>query len=240
MAKDPAMLWYWNDWTGGTMTLTRHQKGCYIDLLAAQFNQGPLSLEQVKTLLGTDQASWTVLRAKFKKKVNSDGIEVFFNERMVTEKEKRRLFSKKQTEKVNKRWQKDTPVYTPVIPKIENENENGIEDENKIKNDFVNTNSKKEEFLTNQKWKEQFCMAKNIQMAALEKLQKEFIIDTDLKGEFVDSYKRYFTNWFNSKHNGTHQHSFTKSSVRKSSGAEKLLNSLKDDIAGLRPGQQNS
>lgn len=122
MAKDPAVLWYWNDWLGGTTTLTRHQKGCYMDLLAAQFNAGPLSLDQVKNLLGTDQASWTVLRAKFKREVNSDGIEVFFNERMETERIKRQAFSKIQKDKVNKRWQKDTPVYTPVIP-LENENE---------------------------------------------------------------------------------------------------------------------
>lgn len=132
MAKDPAILFYWNDWQGGTMTLTRHQKGCYMDLLAAQFNQGPLSLDQIKTLLGTDQASWTVLRAKFKREVNCDGIEVFFNERMVTEKEKRRLFSEKQKEKVNKRWQKDTAVYTGVLPKKENTNENEIRIENSL------------------------------------------------------------------------------------------------------------
>jgi len=130
MAKDPAVLWYWNDWNGGTMTFTRHLKGCYMDLLSAQFNSGPLSLEQIKTVLGTDQASWTVLSKKFKREVNSEGIEVFFNERMETEKKKRSEHSKKQRDNVKKRWDQyhgNTTVYTKPIP-LENEieNEKGI------------------------------------------------------------------------------------------------------------------
>ncbi len=48
MAKDPATLWYWGDWQGGTSTFTRHLKGCYMDLLNAQFNNGHLSLDEIK------------------------------------------------------------------------------------------------------------------------------------------------------------------------------------------------
>lgn len=131
MAKDPAMLWYWNDWNGGTMTLSRHLKGCYIDLLSAQFNSGPLSLDQIKTVLGTDKAHWDILSKKFRKEVNSDGIEVFFNERMETEKGKRAEFSNKQKERVLKRWNKDTTVNTTVLPKKENTNENEDQEEEK-------------------------------------------------------------------------------------------------------------
>ena len=40
MAKDPAMLWYWADWHSGTATMSRFLKGCYMDLLHAQFNSG--------------------------------------------------------------------------------------------------------------------------------------------------------------------------------------------------------
>lgn len=127
MSKDPAILWYWNDWQGGTMTLTRHQKGCYMDLLTAQFNSGPLSLEQIKILLGTDQAVWTVLQAKFKREVNSEGIEVFFNERMESEKIKRRAFSKKQSINGSKGGRK--PSLNPTLKPNESllEDENGIE-----------------------------------------------------------------------------------------------------------------
>jgi uncharacterized protein YdaU (DUF1376 family) len=123
MAKDPAVLWYWNDWQGGTMTLTRHQKGCYMDLLSAQFNSGPLSLDQVKTVLGTDQAIWTVLSTKFKKEVNSDGNEVFFNERMESEKLKRKEHSSKQSDNAKKRWSGNANAYPKSVP-LENANEN--------------------------------------------------------------------------------------------------------------------
>ena len=126
MAKDPAFLFYPGDWLGGTMTLTRHQKGCYMDLLMAQFNSGPLSLESIKTLLGQDQATWTVLQGKFKKTENG----LYFNERMEAEKEKRVKHSIKQTENVKKRWDKyngNTNVYTKHIP-LEDVNENEIKD----------------------------------------------------------------------------------------------------------------
>lgn len=98
MAKDPAFLFYPNDWIGGTMTLTRHQKGCYIDLLVAQFNSGPLSIDHIKTILGTDQASWTVLSSKFKE--TGDGR--WFNERLETEKAKRSRYINSRKENAKK------------------------------------------------------------------------------------------------------------------------------------------
>lgn len=90
MAKDPAFLFYPGDWQGGTMLLSRHQKGCYMDLLIAQFHAGPLSLEEVKAVLGSDFGQvWPTLSKKFK--TNQTGL--FFNERMATEIEKRKKFS---------------------------------------------------------------------------------------------------------------------------------------------------
>ncbi len=65
MAKTPAVLWYFNDWNGGTFTLSRFIKGCYMDLLTAQFNSGHLSLEEIKTVLGNDFAVWGTLSKKF-------------------------------------------------------------------------------------------------------------------------------------------------------------------------------
>lgn len=127
MAKDPAFLFYPNDWMGGTMILTRHNKGCYIDLLVAQFNSGPLSLETIKTVLGTDQASWTVLSKKFKQ--DSQGN--FFNERLEAEKEKRQKFVLHQRENGLKGGRPKNPKEThglanhkPKQKPLENENEN--------------------------------------------------------------------------------------------------------------------
>lgn len=87
--KDPALLWYFNDWTGGTVTLSRHLKGCYIDLLSAQFNNGKLTLDEIKTVLGSDfGSSWPALQKKFKFEDS-----LYFNERLQQEKDKRINFT---------------------------------------------------------------------------------------------------------------------------------------------------
>lgn len=195
MAKDPAMLWYWNDWYSGTSLLTRFLKGCYMDLLHAQFNNGRLSLEQIKICLGADFAtSWFTLIKKFKQDENG----LFFNERIERETQKREAFSESRRANVNKRYQKPTrePTYVEDL-KIHKENRN----ENI--NEFVLKKEKQNEFLKDQAWKEQFCMAKNISMEELELLQRNFITETNLKNDEVDNYKRYFTNSFNKGANNT-------------------------------------
>ena len=123
MAKDPAFLFYPNDWLGGTMILNRHQKGCYIDLLIAQFNNGPLSLEMIKTILGQDQAAWTVLSSKFKQDPNGN----YFSERLAAEIEKRKEHSLKQKDNAMMRWHKsgNNLACAKVMPL---ENRNGNED----------------------------------------------------------------------------------------------------------------
>lgn len=122
MAKDPAFLFYPNDWNGGTMTMSRHLKGCYIDLLVAQFNSGPLSLEEIKTVLGTDFAIWGALTKKFKK--TDTGL--FFNERLEIEKSKRVEYSKSRSEnrKKGKNSTYERTYENHMISHMENENEN--------------------------------------------------------------------------------------------------------------------
>jgi hypothetical protein len=95
MAKDPAMLWYWGDWNSGTTILNRHLKGCYMDLLHAQFNNGHLSLDEVKTVLGADyDSAWPTLKKKFK--IDSDGL--YFNGRLDFEKQKRAAYTESRRE----------------------------------------------------------------------------------------------------------------------------------------------
>lgn len=90
MAKDPAMLWYWSDWHSGTITLSRFLKGCYMDVLHAQFNSGHLSLEEIKIVLGSDfGTAWPALLKKFK--VDEAG--KFFNERLEEEQLRRANFT---------------------------------------------------------------------------------------------------------------------------------------------------
>lgn len=92
--KDPAFLFYPGDWLGGTMLLTRHQKGCYMDILMAQFNTGHLSLDQIKLLLGPDYSVWATLQSKFRQ----DPAGLWFNEKLETEIIKRKNYSKSRSE----------------------------------------------------------------------------------------------------------------------------------------------
>lgn len=125
MSKDPAILWYWGDWYSGTVLMSRFLKGCYIDLLHAQFNNGHLSLEDIKTCLGADYGqSWPTLQKKFKQ--DQDGL--FFNERLEREKLKRAAYSKsraKNREGGGKKTYVDTYVKHMSLhmsPHMENEN----------------------------------------------------------------------------------------------------------------------
>lgn len=56
---------------------------------------------------------------------------------------------------------------------------------------------KKSDFFKNQMWKEQFAMNNRFSIVQVEELQKKFINDCDLRGEFVDSYQKYFINSWN-------------------------------------------
>jgi len=90
-SKDPALLFYPGDWTQGTLLFTREQKGAYLDLLVTQFNNGHLSLDDIRQVLGPDfDKMWECrLSRKFKTDVNG----LFFNERWEYEMLRRKKFT---------------------------------------------------------------------------------------------------------------------------------------------------
>ena len=119
MSKDPAVLWYFNDWHGGTCTLSRFLKGCYMDLLHAQFNNGNLSIEEIKTVLGSDfGSSWPTLQKKFKQ----DDKGLFFNERLATESIKRKSYTKSRKDNLIDNLE----MFSHMESHMEDENENKI------------------------------------------------------------------------------------------------------------------
>lgn len=93
MGKNPAVLWYWNDWHGGTVGLSRAVKGAYMDLLHAQFNSQTdnVTLEEIQIILGPDfTQAWPTLQKKFSAEVDNPNI--FFNARAREERIKRRAY----------------------------------------------------------------------------------------------------------------------------------------------------
>lgn len=172
--------------------MSRHLKGCYIDLLIAQFNNGPLSFDTIKTVLGQDQANWTVLSNKFKQ--TAEGL--WYNERLAAEVEKRQKFSESRRNNASKRYNKDASAdasdsHTHL--RMENRNRDSLA----VLGKDYSTSKDRQEFLTNQRWKEEFCMSKGLSLQELEERQAEWLKDVDLSGKPIDSYKAYFLNCYN-------------------------------------------
>ena len=115
--KDPAVLWYFNDWQGGTMAMTRALKGAYMDLLTAQFNLGHLSEGEIKTVLGSDfGTAWPTLQKKFVQDDNG----LYYNERLVFELVKRKSYTKSRRDNLNGTNVGDFPPHMGNVNEIEN------------------------------------------------------------------------------------------------------------------------
>jgi uncharacterized phage protein (TIGR02220 family) len=139
MAKDPAFLFYAQDFNDGTQDFTNEEVGAYLRLLLFQFSQGHLPLERIKKRLNGDyERLWPILKGKFEQ--DKDGN--FFNERLDEEFNKRRNYSESRRKNLKKHFtqtSKDDGKLSPHMgPHMENENE--IENIIEILNRTVNTN----------------------------------------------------------------------------------------------------
>jgi uncharacterized protein YdaU (DUF1376 family) len=85
MAKDPAFLFYPNDWLGGTLGMTFEEKGAYMDLLMMQFNRGHMTGHMVGHVVGQ---LWDKLKLKFVQ----DEQGLYYNKRMEEELNKRQAY----------------------------------------------------------------------------------------------------------------------------------------------------
>jgi len=147
MGKDPAFLFYPNDYLGGTMGFTCEMHGAYILMLILQFNNGPFT-ESSTSIIGD---LWPKIIHKFKK--NSSGL--FFNERLQDEIEKREQYSASRRKNIGSRWNKnEKPLSNKKIDSIHMnnicnthvihmENRNRNENEDRIKNEKGIKNEKR-------------------------------------------------------------------------------------------------
>ncbi len=98
MGKDPAILFYTQDWLTGTMFFSFEQKGKYITLLCAQHQLGGLiNKDDFMAVVGDD----IVVKNKFVE--TDDG---FYNERLMNEMEKRSIKSTNLSANAKIRWDK--------------------------------------------------------------------------------------------------------------------------------------
>jgi hypothetical protein len=148
--------------------LSRFLNGCYMDLLEAQFNNGYLTLDEIKTVLGSDYGSaWPALQKKFRKISHNSGVQIqlynvatghtspfdigtldiFVQKRLNFEVLKRKKFTKSRRDNLN-------PDEGESSPHMGNENEsvNLIE---KRKSAFISDVSKYIDY--NQSMRSAFC-----------------------------------------------------------------------------------
>lgn len=184
MGRDPAISWFFNDWHGGTMTLSRFLKGCYMDLMTAQFNNGHLSLDEIKTVLGSDfGSSWPTLQKKFKKDAN----DLLYNDRLEFEIKKRKNYSKgrrKNLEPIN------DCDFSPHMG-------NGIGKGNEIIIKKVSEENISE-LRTDVLFQEKSCMALSISLKKMNELLEDFIKQKMVGDELEKPYndcRSHFVNW---------------------------------------------
>jgi len=128
MGKDPAFLFYPNDYLGGTMGMTLEEKGGYMELLMMQFNLGKFTEAQAKQVLSICfDVAWPMLKLKFE----TDGT-FYWNKRLATEIQKRKDFSESRrinasgpkTKKESKSKLKASAKHMPKHMENRNENRN--------------------------------------------------------------------------------------------------------------------
>lgn len=127
--KDPAFLFYSNDFLSGTMLMTDEETGQYIKLLCLQHQKGHL---KEKDMLNICKSYNEEIFSKFKK----DKDENYYNERLEYEVNKRKAYSESRR---NNRRKKET--YEKDMKNICNSYEEHMENENV--NENINKNNSK-------------------------------------------------------------------------------------------------
>lgn len=119
--KDPAFLFYSNDFLSGTMLMSDEDVGKYIRLLCLQHQKGHLKEKEMLNICKTFNED---IFNKFKKDEEGN----YYNERLEYESNKRRAYSESRRNNRKKKEEKET--YEKDIKNICNSYEEHMENEN--------------------------------------------------------------------------------------------------------------
>lgn len=190
--KDPAFLFYPNDYLGGTMGMTFEQKGAYIELLMTQFNRGHMTSHIIGQVLGQNGGQvWDMIKDKFL--TDADGR--FFNKRLEDEQTKRKFFTDSRKNNLEGKNQY-TKKEGHMTSHMENENENEIKPENFIS--FYDLKKLESELLDSTVWIEAVAVRHHTETNKVIEFVKTFCLDQDVKeskGRALKDYKSHFINW---------------------------------------------
>lgn len=133
MAKDPAFLFYSDNFQSGTQFFTDDQVGKYIRLLCAQHLHGHLSEKHMIHICKTHDVE---ILAKFKK--DDDGL--YYNERLEFEILRRRHYSESRSsnrKSTNKKQKKHKNISKSYVNHMGNGDGNEIANANEVENEVV-------------------------------------------------------------------------------------------------------
>lgn len=206
MAKDPAFLFYPNDWIGGTMGMTFEEKGAYMELLMTQFNRGHMTTHMIGQLVGQ---IFDKLQDKFKKDENG----LWYNERLEQEKIKRQKYTKSRRNNIsgeNQHTKKSKNNEEKIsghmsghmTSHMENENINTFNSlsSNKYSNEIKDSNSwdkEKKLFKNDEAYFYNICTEFKLTKEQIDKKIDEFIKQQELAQDYkiVKELKRHFLHW---------------------------------------------
>jgi uncharacterized protein YdaU (DUF1376 family) len=212
MAKDPAFLFYPNDWIGGTMGMTFEEKGAYMELLMTQFNRGHMTTHMIGQLVGQ---IFDKLQDKFKKDENG----LWYNERLEQEKIKRQKYTKSRRNNISgenqhtkKRRKNDEKnlghMDAHMTSHMENENINTFNtlSSNKYSNEIKDSNTweiEKKLFKNDEAYFYNICTEYKITKEQIDKKTDEFIKQQELAQDYktMKELKRHFSYWIKKNKN---------------------------------------
>jgi len=123
MSKDPAFLFYPNDYIGGTMGMTFEEKGAYMELLMMQFNRGHMTIHMIGQTIGQ---LWDTVKDKF----IQDSKGLWYNKRLEEEQMKRKQFTdSRKNNLLGKNQYTDKGGHKTKLMEDEDENKNVIANE---------------------------------------------------------------------------------------------------------------
>jgi uncharacterized protein YdaU (DUF1376 family) len=164
MAKDPAFLFYSQDWIVGCQTLSMAERGQYITLLAMMHQQGPMDEETIRLLVGSVSVR---LMSKFYQ--NDDGN--YYQERLEKEVNARKKFVETRRENGAKGGRpKDSEPKRRIKP-LGKPKPNLMEDVNEIENVIDNKDKEVQEEKGHQV----------MQHPYIEKIKREFPVLLKMK-----------------------------------------------------------
>ena len=132
MAKDPAVLFYTQDFLVGTMTMSMEQKGKYIHLLCLQHQKSKLTLKDLQSVLTDEDIDVAEKFVQY-----DDGF--YYNIRMQEEADKRKKYTESRR---NKRIKKTNDIDVNKISKsYVNSYVNRMENENETVNEVATVNA---------------------------------------------------------------------------------------------------